>query len=93
MFYLVHYDRVKSKVLSFDEFADSERQQALAKRFELEKKQNYFDVDQEIVLLQAANREELHKTHPKYGHPITDNEKLFTALAVGAVILALTGAL
>lgn len=92
MFYLVHYDRAKSKVLSFKEFPDSERQQALTKRFELEKKQNHFDSGKEIVLLQAANRVELHKTHPKYGHPKTDGEKLFTAVAVGAVILALTGA-
>lgn len=92
MFYLVHYDRVKSKVLSFKEFPDSERQQALTKRSELEKKQSHFDSSKEIVLLQAANRVELHKTHPKYGHPKTDGEKLFTAVAVGAVILALTGA-
>ena len=92
MFYLVHYDRVQSKVLSFTEFQDSERQQALTKRSELEKKQNHFDSSKEIVLLQAANREELHKTHPKYGHPKTDGEKLFTAVAVAAVILALTGA-
>ena len=85
MFYLVHYDRVQSKVLSFTEFQDSERQQALTKRSELEKKQNHFDSSKEIVLLQAANREELHKTHPKYGHPKTDGEKLFTAVAVAAV--------
>ena len=92
MFYLVHYDRAKSKVLSFKEFPDSERQQALTKRSELEKEQNYFDSNKEIVLLQAANREELHKTHPKYGHPKTDGEKLFTAAAVAAVIVLLAGA-
>ncbi|MGB4118239.1 MAG: hypothetical protein WBK51_16985 [Polaromonas sp.] len=92
MFYLVHYDRAKSEVLSFKEFPDSQRQQALTKRFELEKNQDHFDSSKEIVLLQAANREELLKTHPKYGNPKTDGEKLFTAVAVAAVILALVRA-
>ena len=45
MFYLVHYDRAQSKVLSFKEFPDSERQQALTMRFELEKNK--------IILIQA----------------------------------------
>lgn len=92
MFYLVHYDRAQSKVLSFKAFPDSERQQALTKRFELEEKQNHFDSSKEIVLLQADSREQLYKSHPKYGHPKTDGEKLFTAVAVAAVIFALAGA-
>ena len=92
MFYLVHYDRAKSEVLSFKEFPDSQRQQALTKRIELEKNQDHFDSSKEIVLLQAANREELLKTHTKYGNPKTDGEKLFTAVAVAAVILALVRA-
>jgi hypothetical protein len=85
MLFLVHYDRKKSKVISFKEYRESERALAYQEHLELEKKHNLHDGSQEIVLLEAVDKEQLKKTHPKYVANTT-GETLFMATVVVGVL-------
>ncbi len=89
MFYVVHYDRAKAEVLSLNEYADVDMQRALNERATLEAKQSYFDKSQEIVLLQAENREQLCRTHPKYETSETTNKNLAMRIAVSIAAASL----
>ena len=88
MLYLIHYDRASAKLLSSQEYEDAERATALNDRQTLELEHNIFNGNQEVVLLQAKNRDQLRSTHPKYNIPRTTGEELLTA----KVIISLTAA-
>ncbi len=90
MLFLIHYDRKNMKVLDRREYPDSAREQAFRDRLEWEMQFNQKMGDQEIVLLEADNKEQLRKTHPKYV-PYTTTEKLFLGVAVVGILVALTG--
>jgi hypothetical protein len=88
MLFLVHYDRKESKVMFFKEYQDSERVLAYQEQLALEMKHNLRDGSQEIVLLEASNKDQLLKTHPKYYVGSTNGEKLFiAALVLGMLAL------
>lgn len=90
MLYLLHYDRSKSKLVSFKDYPDTDRALALNDRRDLEIQYNRADGSQEVVLLQAQDRDQLRRTHPKYEIPHTTGEKLFVGAAVLGVLMALT---
>lgn len=89
MLFLIHYDRKNMKVLDRREYPNSAREQAFMDRLALEMQHNQKAGDQEIVLLEADNKEQLRKTHPKYV-PYTSTEKLFLGVAVIGILAALT---
>jgi hypothetical protein len=87
MLFLVHYDRKKSKVVSFKEYQDSQRPLAHQEHLALEMQHNVTDGTQEIVLLEASDKNQLRKTHPKYVTS-SNGEILFMAgLVLGALAL------
>ena len=87
---LIHHDRASGKLEFFKEYQDTERAAALSDWRDLELKHNFLHGSHEVVLLQAKNRAQLRKTHPKYDIPETTGEKLFTAALIVGLIAALT---
>jgi hypothetical protein len=88
MLFLVHYDRQKSKVMSFKEYQEADRSIAYQDRLALEIQHNIRGGLQEIVLLEAVDKDQLRKTHPKY---VTNSrgETLFIAAAVVGLLALL----
>jgi hypothetical protein len=66
MLFLIHYDRSSARTLTFKDYAETEREQALSDRLDLEIRFNTGEASQEIILLEAPRREDLQKTHAKY---------------------------
>ena len=66
MIFLVHYDRVSSRLVSLKEFFDSEREACTRERMELELSLLANGLHQEVVLLEANSEDELRKTHRRY---------------------------
>ena len=67
MFFLIEYDRPKTKLVQFRKFHDSEREAARAARLQLELKLNREGVkDHEVVILEAPNEEIIKHTHGRY---------------------------
>jgi hypothetical protein len=89
MLFLVHYDRKQNKVLSLKEYQDEERVLAYQDRLSMEKLYARANDAQEIVLLEAVNKEQLRQTHPKYV-PSTASEKIFLGAAILGVLAILT---
>jgi hypothetical protein len=86
MLFLIHYDRLQTKIVSFTEYKDSERAHANQARLELEIQYNQHNGTQEIVLLEAVNKAQLKKTHPKYVPENSLIDNLFIGALIGAVI-------
>lgn len=89
MLFLVHYDRKQNEVLSLKEYQDEEREIAYQDRLAMEKLYARANDAQEIVLLEAVNREQLRQTHPKYV-PSTASEKIFLGAAILGALAILT---
>ena len=89
MLFLVHYDRKQNKMVSLKEYQEEERQLAYQDRLAMETIHARLDGSQEIVLLEAASKEQLRKTHPKYV-PDTITEKIFLGAAIVGVLALLT---
>ena len=68
--FLVVYNQ-KTGEYRVQEYADDDREAALARRFELER-EHRLTPEIEIVLLGARSREVLEKTHGRYFHPVED---------------------
>jgi len=66
MLFLIEYDRVRGKLVTFRQFADNDANAAQAARLELELDRNRSGFESEIVLLEAANEEALRRTHRRY---------------------------
>ncbi len=89
MLFLVHYDRKQNKMVSLKEYQEEERQLAYQDRLAMETIHARLDGSQEIVLLEAVNKEQLRQTHPKYV-PSTASEKIFLGAAIVGVLALLT---
>ena len=61
--FLLVFDRSQARLLGLDEY--SNREAALAARFDAEKR-HAESVDIEVVVLSAASRDELKRTHSRY---------------------------
>jgi hypothetical protein len=66
MIFLIEYNRAEGKIVNFREFDDSKRRVAEDSRLEMELDLNRKGVDHEVVLLEAASKEALRKTHRRY---------------------------
>jgi hypothetical protein len=66
MIFLIEYDRPKGSIVSLKSFSNSERLKAESARLKLELDLNRKEVDHEVVLLEAASKAALLRTHRRY---------------------------
>ena len=66
MIFLIEYDRSKGSIVIMNRFNNSDREKAEKKRLELEVALNRKKVNHEVVLLEAAEEDLLHRTHRRY---------------------------
>jgi hypothetical protein len=66
MIFLIEYNRPQGRIITFRNFADSERTKAENARLKIELELNRRGGDHEVVLLEAANEDALRKTHRRY---------------------------
>ena len=72
MLFLIEYDRNKGEVVTINEFDDTARSAAETARLELELRLNSFDMDHEVVLLEAASKDALRLTHRRYFEDLSE---------------------
>lgn len=66
MIFLIDYDRGRGQIVSLSSFPDSERRIAEDSRLAIELTQNEAGIRREVVLLDAADKEALQRTHRRY---------------------------
>ncbi len=66
MIFLIEYDRIHGRIVSFKSFRDSERQKADDSRLEMELELNRLRKEREVVLLEATTEADLRRTHRRY---------------------------
>lgn len=66
MIFLIEYNRIEGRKLTFRTFDSSERKDAEVARLQLELDLNSRGIDNEVVLLEAASETALRKTHRRY---------------------------
>ena len=66
MLFLIEYDRPSGQIVTFRKFANSEQQQAEDARLEIELALHRSGTEHEVVILEAASEEALHRTHGRY---------------------------
>ena len=66
MIFLIEYNRSEGSIVTFREFDDAQRREAEDARLEIELDLNRKGIDHEVVLLEAASKEALHRTHQRY---------------------------
>ncbi len=69
MFYLIEYERKTLRTFLFKEFAATEYDLACKERLELELDLNARGIDHEVVILEAASKDALRRTHGRYFEP------------------------
>jgi hypothetical protein len=71
MIFLIEYNRSEGQIVTFRDFSDSQRREAENSRLEIELDLNRKGVDHEVVLLEAANKDALQRTHQRYFADLT----------------------
>ena len=66
MLFLIQYDRRAGRLMKLERFADDQRLVASKARLDLEIDLRRRGQRHEVVLLEAASEEALHKTHGRY---------------------------
>ncbi|RJP31716.1 MAG: hypothetical protein C4547_15055 [Phycisphaerales bacterium] len=66
MIFLIEYNRSEGRIVTFRDFDDSQRREAEDLRLEIELALNRKGVDHEVVILEAARKDELRRTHRRY---------------------------
>ena len=64
--FVLIYDRTTQRLVDLREFRESDREAAETFRLDAQRRSLREDLDQEIVLFQAASRESLMRTHGSY---------------------------
>jgi hypothetical protein len=72
MIFLIEYDRRESRIVTFRDFADSQRREAEDSRLGIELDLNREGIDHEVVLLEAASKDALLRTHQRYFADLTE---------------------
>ncbi len=72
MIFLIEYNRSKGSIVTFRDFDDSQRREAEDSRLAIELDLNRKGVEHEVVMLEAANKEALHRTHQRYFSDLTE---------------------
>ena len=71
MIFLIEYNRSEGSIVSFRDFDDSQRREAEDSRLGIELDLNRKGIDHEVVLLEAASKDALHRTHQRYFADLT----------------------
>jgi hypothetical protein len=66
MIFLIEYNRREGRIVTIQDFDDSHRGDAEDLRLDIELVLNRKGVDHEVVLLEAASKDALHRTHQRY---------------------------
>jgi hypothetical protein len=66
MIFLIEYNRERGRLVSIKTFKDSDRESAYESRLQLELDLNLSDIENELVLLEAATEQALWQTHGRY---------------------------
>ncbi len=66
MIFLIEYNRSEGRIVTFREFDDSQRREAGDSRLEIELDLNRKGINHEVVLLEAASEDAIHRTHGRY---------------------------
>jgi hypothetical protein len=66
MIFLIEYNRSEGRIVTFRDFDDSQRREAEDSRLGIELDLNRKGIDHEVVLLDAASEDALHRTHQRY---------------------------
>lgn len=66
MIFLIEYNRLEGRLVTFERFNDSDRLKAQDSRIDLELDLNRRGVNHEVVLLEAASEKALRRTHRRY---------------------------
>jgi hypothetical protein len=66
MIFLIEYNRSEGSIVTFRDFDDSQRREAEDSRLGIELDLNRKGLDHEVVLLEAASKDALHRTHQRY---------------------------
>jgi hypothetical protein len=66
MIFLIEYDRHAGRLVEIKSFSKADRRAAEKLRLQTELQLNRYGVNHEIVLLEAANKEALQRTHRRY---------------------------
>jgi hypothetical protein len=66
MIFLIEYNRSEGRIVTFRDFADSQRREAEDLRLNIELVLNHKGVGHEVVLLEAENKDALRRTHQRY---------------------------
>ena len=72
MIFLIEYDRSQGRIITFEAFEDSARQEAESSRLQLELELNRLGTEREVVLLEAASEEALRRTHRRYFEDLSE---------------------
>jgi hypothetical protein len=78
MLFLIQYDRRAGHIVRLERFTDDQQRLAADTRLELEIELRRHGQNHEVVLLDAASEEALHKTHGRY---FEDVQGLLAAVA------------
>jgi hypothetical protein len=78
MLFLIQYDRHAGHIVRLERFTDDQQRLAADTRLELEIELRRHGQNHEVVLLDAASEEALHKTHGRY---FEDVQGLLAAVA------------
>jgi hypothetical protein len=66
LIYLIEYNRPQGRLVTFKTFDQSDRTLAANLRLEIELDLNRKGIDHEVVILEAANENDLRRTHRRY---------------------------
>lgn len=66
MVFLIRYNRDSGQIVSKQVYSDADRKGAHKARLRLELELNAQGIEDEVVLLEAANEEVLRRTHRRY---------------------------
>ena len=71
MIFLIEYNRSQGRIITFRDFDDSQRREAEDSRLAIELDLNRKGINHEVVLLEAASKDALHRTHQRYFADLT----------------------
>ena len=75
MIFLIEYDRQRERIVKFEKFKNSRRDDAEDQRLEIELDLNRRKVNHEVVLLEAETENGLRRTHKRYFQSLKESLK------------------
>jgi len=88
MLFLIQYDRRAGKLVKLERFEDAQWSKAYKAQLDLEIDLGRCGLGHEVVLLQAASEEAIHKTHSRYFQDVKTLCLAFAAKVNGLAYLS-----